>query len=432
MTGDKQITRTEKKKRLKATVLAFFLLYFSNETLLFGTNEDRVFFVLHIAVLVCVFFALLLEEIFLFGRRRVRISIPYNMGHLWIALSAMTVLTMVANMDMSIKYGYQIFMLAFSALVVVRTRLADFLEGYNRVMLFLSVASLVALLFSVLTPSLIDRLPTVTNSVGTVFRFYGLGFLEASQGALITRNYGIFREPGVYSVFLLLAVLFELFAIETVRTTRVIVYVAALFFTFSTMSFLVIPLVAAVYFLKISTGGAPVKHPSLLKLLAGLMLLLFAFSLIGNFDRVFDRVFNKLFTENSSRDSRLASVFANIDMMLRRPLWGNGFTFVEDNFAAYSGRYVSFGGHNTNTLLRIMSIYGLPCVLTLGYCLYCFFKKYNRSFISLSLLAVFAIVLSNEDLIVNITPYVLAFYGLKPREEREPRGLPLGGKERVG
>ena len=74
---------------------------------------------------------------------------------------------------------------------------------------------------------------------------------------------------------------------------------------------------------------------------------------------------------------------------------------------------------NTNTLLKIMSVYGIPYIMILVYCLYRFFKKYNSSFVALGLLAIFSIILSNEDLIVNIVPYVLAFYGLKSNSKQQ-------------
>lgn len=418
MTSEKCKTILDRKKNRKITALVFFLLYFSNDTLLFGTNANRVFFGLHIAVLIFVFLWLFLDRSFQTGNSRGSISIPHNMGIALMALCVMTILTMIINMDMSIKYGYQIFMFLFSLLVVIRIDIKSFIEGYNRVVFFLATASIVAVVVSSVLPSIVGYLPKVINSVGQVYGFYGFGFLPEVISSAITRNYGIFREPGVYAIFLLLAVIFELFVIETNSLKRIMVYVVAMFLTFSTMSFLAIPLVLAVYFLKISTSSnSSVKHPSILKFLAILMVLIFIVGLTGNFEKIFGLVFNKLFTENSSRDSRTSAIFTNIDMMMRNPICGNGFSFVEDNFRTYSLKYTSYGGHNTNTLLKVLSVYGIPYCLLLIYSLYRFFRQHSGGFIAFALLVVLAVILSNEDLIVNVMLYVFAFYGLKPHKK---------------
>lgn len=414
MITDKSETSPEKKNNKKITVLAFLILYFSNDTLLFGTNENRAFFIFHIFALLCIFCWLVLDKSLQSDGCRHCVSIPQNMCFSLLALCVMALLTMLFNYDFSVKYGYQIFMFLFAMLVVIRIQFMDFIEGYNRAMFLLASASIIAMIITAVIPSVIVYLPSLTNANGYVFRFYGFGFLEGTT-LIMQRNYGIFREPGVYAIFLLFAIIFELFILETKKTKRILLYIIAMFFTYSTMSYLTIPLVLAVYFFKIvSNNNSSVKNPSLFKILAILMVLIFIIGATGNFDRVFGVVFNKMFTENSSRDSRSSAIFANIDLMMRNPICGNGFTFVENNFALYSQKYSNYGGHNTNTLLKILSVYGVPYCFVLVYSLYRFFKKRNGVFISFALLIVVAVMLSNEDLIVNIIIYIFAFYGMKP------------------
>ena len=137
-------------------------------------------------------------------------------------------------------------------------------------------------------------------------------------------------------------------------------------------------------------------------------------------DTTYQFVFGKLTGENDSLNSRFGSIAANFRIFLQNPVFGKGWSFVEDNFVAFAEQGVYSGDHNTNTFMKFLALYGIgPFVVAL--CLnFQFFKKVCKSAIwGVLITIIWVAAMSNEDLSVNILFYLLPMYALCDYNRRE-------------
>lgn len=380
--------------------IIFIIIYVSNDTLLFGTNKNPFFFYLQFVFLISAMVPLIF----------VRHSIQKNQIVLVIAFVFLNIGTMLVNFEIDIKYLYEIFVYVLSFLLVVSLDFDVFVYQYKKVMYILSVFSIVLFLVYYFAYGVVIKFPYIFNDADMKFYFFGLGFLPAFSSA-IPRSYGIFREPGVYIIFLTLAILFELYYSNLKSQKRVFIYFLALLLTFSTAAYIIIAIIALVYmfycFKNINNGFSHFKFLFLLAIVFVAVILIFGWDDISN------TVFGKLDSSNSSRDSRIGSIVANFNIAKENFMTGKGWTYVIENFGEYAYRTGYNCGHNTNTLLKILAVHGVVYFMLSVYLIFRFWKKVSSSFFTSIILGViFIIALSNEDLSVNSLIYVLMFYGI--------------------
>ena len=108
----------------------------------------------------------------------------------------------------------------------------EFKEIFSLIIRFLAVYSLVAFAISLIFPESIYLLPEVVRADGESFR--NAIFSVLSESSYLKRNIGIFWEPGAYSIYLNVALFFELFE-EKFNLKRVILYAVTILTTFSTL-----------------------------------------------------------------------------------------------------------------------------------------------------------------------------------------------------
>lgn len=135
-------------------------------------------------------------------------------------------------------------------------------------------------------------------------------------------------------------------------------------------------------------------------------------------DLIFRIVFNKMGVENASRDSRFASIPANLSMMLLNPLTGKGWTFAEQNFQVFAEKYYTLGLHNTNTIFKMLAVHGVIYVMIVLRYLFKFWIKNSDSIITGVIATIIVcIILSNEDMMVNPLIYIFVFYSIEQKED---------------
>ena len=97
-------------------------------------------------------------------------------------------------------------------------------------------------------------------------------------------------------------------------------------------------------------------------------------------------------------------------------LFGNGYQYVENNIDLVSveKKYVSV--HNTNTLLKMLSVHGIFYFITIITLLFASSRKIASNHFSIYVMLVLCVMLSNEDLIFNQILYIILFYGFSTNE----------------
>ena len=391
-----------KKRICDLSVLSF--LYFSSETVLFGTNESESMKLVGYIWVVFLLGALCCWTIYR--------DIKFNGSsmHLFLLFALLLAGTAITNFDFSIKYIYILILCAISFLYSGIIDAKRFKNSYLQVTYLLSLFSLFSTVAYYIAYPIVARFPVVVNSADTKFYFLLLSVVPQKTLYVGYRNYGIFREPGVYSVFLIVAILFELSEYK-LNKRRLLVYVITLITTFSTAGYIVLGI--------IFVGGVILinKKMKLKILLVVTFLVIFIYAFYSG---VLQEQIKKLTTRNDSLEARLGAFIINIKMFTNnvwRFFFGNGFSYVEKNYSVIADSLGIVSAHNTNTLLKMFSVYGVIFTVLIVGNLIAFFNN-NLKLWGLFAAFSFFVVLCNEDFIVNIIIYLFCFYGRPIKKEK--------------
>lgn len=405
------ISRT--KTPSNVLISLFIMLYMCNDTLWFGTNANGIMKLLgYVAYVGLALYWILKGKAY---KNHLGIALVF------VVLGTITLITTGIN----IKIFYVFLLVILAAFFCSNVKFEDFVEAYQKIMAFLAVYSIIAFVLYEVAYPVIARFPIFKNEAG--FGFINL-FFDMPMVRLpyvVHRSFGIFREPGVYMIFLVLALMFELFFVKNSSAKRtnvhVIIYIIAVVFTLSTAGYLITALILILYLL---FGFENQKHKGL-KLIIFIVLLAVGIWLF--FDQtMFDTVFGKIIDDNYSKESRMESVYANLRMIssnFEYFMTGLGFSFVEQNFRQYSAD--ASVGDNTNTIFRIFATYGFVYAAVLMGLIFKFFIRVKNALLAVCLFSTFCLCLFNESLIVNVFLYIMAFYSLnidfktkKPQDQK--------------
>lgn len=393
-----------KKSGIKESAfwIVFLIIYISNDTLLFGTNENRIFFYFHIIILLCLFIYLLLHV-----RRLNKNSIIFSISYIFCMF-----LTMIVNKDSDIiKYIYNIFIILLAVLITHYLSADKFITMFTNVMYILSIFSVTLFIVGIVFNPSYNIAPFILNENKLKYYFFGLGFLENLPVGTIPRMYSIFREPGVFVCYLILALLFEIFSSNRTNIKKVLLFFLAAFTTFSTAAFSICFLCLIFYTTCIFFSEKPKERKKMYMVIGILTIVISGCILLIGVDKIYSMVFNKLYVENASRDSRFGSIAGNFNMFMTNPLIGRGWNFVENQFIEFASTGVYAGTHNTNTFLKLLALYGVYPFISILTMIVVYFRKRTKSIvIGLFLTMIWIITLSNEDFSVNIMLYILPFY----------------------
>ena len=397
------LRKTNKTKSALELLSVFILIYFSNDTLLFGTNKNELFLYIYILAL-----AVMAGYWFL-----KKPTFETKGLYLLLVLAFLNIVTMLVSGDGLLKYVYQIFIMFLALIIVNNIRLQDFAKHYNKVIFVLGIAAIIIFVINMFFTSLVTVFPKILNDNDYVYYYMGLGFASIPEYDAIPRMYGIFREPGVFMIFLFLAVIFDVLSDKEPSIKRSAVYIIAMLLTFSTAAYILIAASVVLMFIKLSSDKSNNRKIRVFKIfLASVLAIALVIFFIGT-EEIFSLVFKKLYVDNSSAASRMGSIETNLRIFYPKPIFGNGWSYLEDNFEKLAHLYGYIdGGHNTNTLLKILAVYGIPYFFIMAIGIFGFWKKVNRSiFLGVLVFVLWIIALSNEDLSVNILTYILVFYG---------------------
>ena len=153
----------------------------------------------------------------------------------------------VVNGEPYNNYIYRAAIIIASAFLVLLYDYKRIFHIYNKIMKFLAIWSCIAWLISVLSPEVIELFPVISNSQSLEYHFLGFSNVCYIEG--LSRNLSIFREPGVYVIFLVIALISEIHILDNKgRKLNIILYCVALFTTFSTAGYILL-FALAIYYL---------------------------------------------------------------------------------------------------------------------------------------------------------------------------------------
>lgn len=345
-------------KKLLTALFAFCVVFCSQDTLLFGTFSKSWVKYSRLGIYALALFAM---GIYLFFTKQGRELLKRpGRRNFYICFGVFLILILLPLLVFW-DFGPYTHMYLQVALLVTLFAFASELFSFKEVFRYSSyLVILISLISNILFAvtivfgtNVLRFLPKIENERG-----YELYFALLTNVPLLGhRNYGIFREPGVYSIYLCSALAFLIFNFDFSDKKRTIAFfvsaaslVVSLLSTRSTTGYfcLILVLVASIFrrfpnerFRWIWIGGLAAS--ALVGAIVGI--------------RNFSEIFGKLFTANESLSSRAYAPVYNLTLFLRSPLVGNGANkyIVLFGEATYLGNPIS----NTDTFIGFLASYGL-------------------------------------------------------------------------
>lgn len=395
---------------LSIYVAIFFLIYSSKDSCFFGVNYIGGIKNIGYIITFC-------SALYLMFKAKISNIFRMNGNYLMVMIIMLS-FTCLLNMDFSIKFFYEILLFLSCAAIVRLVPFEKFKQVYTDILMILSVCSLVIFTLNILVPAVLSIFPMHQNEGMFPFRFCVLSVVANPEYG-VDRNFGIFREPGIYIVYLCLGLLFELFD-KKINFKKVICFIITILTTFSTAGFMV----AGVLFLTFLLFSKTSTTRQRLVFVAISIIMFSVVSVNTGIDYLYNNVFGKLFYENDSTASRTGSIFTNINMWTRNVvsfLVGNGYTFVENQFSNFI-ELARGGENNTNTIFKMLAVHGVIYTGIIYSLTFKFCRFYFRQISFMALLVIFMLQ-SNEDMIVSFHTYLLPFYAIAFNKNRTYESL---------
>ena len=326
---------------------------------------------------------------------------------------ASILLTSLSHLDFAGGYIYQIWIVFLAFLITQFLGFEIFINIFKKYVFVLSFLSIFVFVIANYYDWILDYFPVGENSAGIEFTNLYIG--SVYKGVAEIRNASIFREPGVFMIYILLAVMFELFISNRLNIYFLAFLFIALLTTFSTAGFVILFFLIIGYMFKKDVQNFQSNRILLASIFA-------AFILIFSFQpELYDQVFSKLSSDSASFGSataRIASIVVNLDIFANHPFLGSGLGNYGSLFEEYSNLYfgvpLEASGQSTNSFMAVFATYGLLYGLIVLYALMCLTKKLSRSFILKSILFLsLGLMFSSQDMRYSLLFNILVFYGLK-------------------
>lgn len=343
-----QVNKRDFLESLILTAVILFVTFFTCDTVLFGTNKNKLYSNSIQAVLGFFFVFMFL---YAFSKRK---RFGKKQLALCVVLIFCVISTMLVHHEFRNGYIFKCSLLLFSFFAVELIDIKNFANCFNRVLFLIATISIICYSLQMITASAFYFAPQFYNLADYPFRNL---FLYVQSEWHLFRNFGIYREPGVYQMFLILALLFELYYFEKPRVKRILVFSAAVFTTFSTTG--IIAYGIWIFLALVKTRRLSKQDKVLAVLMVVLSIFLLMIILGADAFVLWDKLFKKVATKNVSYLARLASITVNIKLWLLNPVFGLGIGEGQKLFEEIAtNTYGMIIKDNTNTLLIQFALHG--------------------------------------------------------------------------
>ena len=413
----------EKKRSIISIILIFLTVFYNKETFpsIYQTGFIDTIWIL-IGTVGCFFVInIILKEI--------RINTQALI--LMICFFSVICTTMLINSDFSGGYFLMLLSLFLGFMLIHLIPLKTFTKIYVDIIVILGVYSVLVLalyLFSPIIQSVPDIIfPRFNNSAG-------LPLINARFSYIVDisnyyRNFGIFREPGVYQVFLNIAIMFELFyKNEKPSLIKLIILYVTIISTFSTPGYIAALILTGAYVLfekntlKISKMEKSKKKILMILLVIAIATSVF-YQLNDSFSENFSDAFDKLGNKESSYSIRTIGLISNIMVWIKKPIFGYGIQsglaketreMIQKNLNAISISSID----NTSTIGALLAAFGLIFTILYVYLIYKLVKQSSQNrLVKFLIFLSIMITINTQLLIYNELLYVILYYGLTSRND---------------
>lgn len=373
-------------------------VFFSPDTLLFGTSGDKLLMLLN-----QILFTFL---IFFLSNNYPNFKDAKFPNFIICSFALIIFTTSLINLDFSNGYIIQLNSLLLGYFIAKKIEFQTFATNFNNVLYYLSLISVFFFTLFNYYPNLIYLFDIKENISGTNFinLYFYVHFID------VFRNTGIFREPGVYMIYLNLAILFELFVSDIIDRKKIFIFVIALITTLSTAGFIICIFLSIIYFMNKKSLKIGV-----ILLFSAIVILFFVSNNYEYFEAALTK-FDSKSNEYGSAVARISSITIPISIYLDSPFFGVGLYSYINLYKFYSSSILGFSlnaeSQSTNTLLNALATYGPLYFIFFILAFYKLAKLISKKFlIRLTIFLLFTLMLSNEDIRYSLLFTTLIFFG---------------------
>ena len=236
-------------------------------------------------------------------------------------------------------------------------------------------------------------------------------FVYIPEYGIQYRNYSIFSEPGVFQIFINIALILELFFKKNneVNRKRVLIFLIALISTFSTAGIICGIGVMGNYMLW-KSGNKDVKKYTLKALVFLIIIGFIVISFNEEISKTFGGMIGK-FSGDESVLSRMGSLWAYLEAWLNKPVFGWGY---EGGTYEVGRLFLSqYTEHNTNTIFTNLTIYGVFYGGTYLILLFKFnWKSQGTRRVKFNNYIIILLLISSQNMIDSRILIILLFYSI--------------------
>ncbi len=311
-----------------------------------------------------------------------------------------------------IFFGYNFLYSAKFALVLIFAYVfteiisfEQFQKDYIDSMTVISIIAIIGYIYGI-GNSFFYPWSTVTNINGV--HYYNKIIFFAMDDFSRGRNIGIFWEPGIFAIFIVLAMLFIIFDnSEKMQKGKFITLLIALLTTVSTTGY-VLMMVVLISLLIVRFRNNKVIFFIGIAGIAIISILLMSNGGIENIlMRFFPRVFSKLFDNTASVTTRTGSIVINLQNFLEYP-WGVGLTKANYLFAD------KMVGSQTSTLTLYLVQFGILGIFFVLLQLRCIYRyRYWDKLKGILFVTVWIVLMNVEITTMFSLIYIIIFYFIK-------------------
>lgn len=185
------------------------IIYVSDDTVLFGTNNNEIYIYVKYAILLCVFALLFFKSYAFIHTKQFRCCI---------FMSMIIMFSSILNNDLRLGLVYKCLLLLLSCIYASQTKIQRFASLFVDFIYVIALISVVCTLVMMVNPSFFSFAPSIENTANTPFVNLFL-YVAPSITTINVRNYGIFREPGVYQMYLIMSLVLMIYYVSVFEST---------------------------------------------------------------------------------------------------------------------------------------------------------------------------------------------------------------------
>lgn len=282
-------------------------------------------------------------------------------------------------------------------------------EIFLKTMTYVSIISLVGYILINYT-ELLGFLPSLSNINGVV---YNVGYVFFSIPVVPDRNCGIFWEPGLFSTFLVLAILIEtLFKNRRTNWLKVAIFIICIATTKSAAGYgLLVFVIMAIIFDRMKSNKIIGYFFGASLIIAWVFVMLNYSYIINNTSLKNNEVISRFTSEDESANMRMYAVKHNLERFIDSPIFGRGIKEIIETSTLYE---------DTSTSTYMLAQFGiLGSLYTIYWIIGIMGIKKKNILTILSVLAIAILILNKEPHQSILFTWCLMFYLLKNKFKGE-------------